>query len=634
MTHSELGAQNEILNKNLKYLEEKHSVFYAKVINFIENSENESNTIEIVNSKNNLLNFSISRNGKKFFLHSNYDPYKEGYIVSDLEDDLFDTIVILGFGLGYHVEQIIGRFPDRNKLIIETDIEIFVTCLKCRDITGILGAKNVTLVLTSDYKEIYNELVILHKHSVIFSLKFVQLGSYNHIYSKMWSELQTEFLKYLNDYVVNVRTQMAFNKLWLYNFFSNILHLDQTANFNSFEGKFETVPAILVSAGPSLEKSIPYLKSLENKALIIAAGSTINSLLKNGIIPHMILGIDGGEAMSESFNLVDRDDILLAFMLNLHYDCVNKYKGPKLYIKTTSEPHVYYFEKKVGLSTTEVIAGASVANVTLDFLVKLGCDPIILVGQDLAYTGMKSHAEGSICSLNITNAVHSIENDKVFVKVKDMFGEITYTNQVFLTMKYWFDNYFKMMSGKRTFINASAGGMKLENVISMNLEEVLGKYCTERIEIRSKISEIHKESLCKNLIDNYKIKEFFTELRDVAQKSKESSDKRIKMCRRVLKNLKNGIVKNATNKIKDINKITKKLEEDDFYRDFILARCSNAVNMFKNNAEQEILKVSSINEKLIILYEGLLKQFCEAEDKIQSLIINIDALVNKEEDKM
>ncbi|MCX7748435.1 MAG: DUF115 domain-containing protein [Clostridia bacterium] len=626
MTHTGNAVQNEVLDKNLQILKEYYQEIYDNIIKRLEEQTVGNESIEAVSTKNGLVNFSVSRGDRKFFLHSNYDPYKEGYVLTEFEDDKFDTVIIYGLGLGYHVEQFIERFPERNKIIIEPDYDIFLMCMESRDITHILRAKNVYLIVKDNKDGIFSDITYFYRYSLIYSLKFIQLVSYKNINNDLWQNFQSEFIRYLNNYVINVRTMAVFNMMWLNNFFMNIQKLHQIAEFGSFKDQFESVPAVLVSAGPSLEKNMHYLKQLENKAVIVAAGSALTPLLKNGIIPHMTVGIDGSQEMSDVFNKVDREDILLAFILNLHYDCIQKYKGPLLFLKTEHEPHVKYFENEMDVSSPRLKSGGSVAHIALDTLFNLGCEPIIMIGQDLAYTNMKSHVDGRDGAETIGKA----EAEKSYVKTKDMYGNDIYTIKVFLTMKDWFDSYFTDKKGQRTFINASAGGLELKNTVHMDFEEAIEKYFTKTYDIRSQLNHLHKESLGKKVFDEEKIWQFIEKLNEDAKKVKKMSDKRIKMCQRVINSLKKGISKNYSEKLKEINKITKKLEEDTFYTSFVLYRSNDIIIAHKNSAEREALQEKDMHKKLLILYEGLINQFRETAWKIEYIIETTEKFIEKQ----
>ena len=56
--------------------------------------------------------------------------------------------------------------------------------------------------------------------------------------------------------------------------------------------KFRGVPAICVSAGPSLDEAIGELKQINHHALIIACDSAVNALVNSGITPHVVVTVD------------------------------------------------------------------------------------------------------------------------------------------------------------------------------------------------------------------------------------------------------------------------------------------------------------------------------------------------------
>ena len=58
-------------------------------------------------------------------------------------------------------------------------------------------------------------------------------------------------------------------------------------------------------------------------------------------------------------------------------------------------PFISWFHETLQLEKGTLTSGPSVANVSWDLGRRMGLGPIILVGQDLAYTGFRSHAEGA-----------------------------------------------------------------------------------------------------------------------------------------------------------------------------------------------------------------------------------------------
>src|SRR5690606_28441693 len=121
-------------------------------------------------------------------------------------------------------------------------------------------------------------------------------------------------------------------------------------------------------------------------------GSSFNPLLDFGIEPDLIVSIDGGEANYTHF--AGREiKAPLAFAPVIHPRILEEYSGPLLPMPMDQGLYNYILECS-GNSAEFLPAGPSVANTTLALMAEMGFNPIILVGQDLAFPGDQYHAEG------------------------------------------------------------------------------------------------------------------------------------------------------------------------------------------------------------------------------------------------
>jgi hypothetical protein len=60
-------------------------------------------------------------------------------------------------------------------------------------------------------------------------------------------------------------------------------------------GVFPRVPAVVVGAGPSLDKNLKGLTKLEGKVLVVAVDTAVRPLLAAGIRPHLVVAVDPSE---------------------------------------------------------------------------------------------------------------------------------------------------------------------------------------------------------------------------------------------------------------------------------------------------------------------------------------------------
>ncbi|NLK98687.1 MAG: motility associated factor glycosyltransferase family protein [Epulopiscium sp.] len=221
--------------------------------------------------------------------------------------------------------------------------------------------------------------------------------------------------------------------------------------------RYKGLPFIIVSAGPSLEKNIHLLSDLEGRAFIFAVGRTLKTLLWENIEPDMFCIIDPQyEPTYSQISGYENLDIPMVFFESASADTISKYKGPK-YIASDKKEHVENPEHIMDL-------GGSVATAILDLSIRFGGNPIVFVGQDLAFTDGQSHAYG--------NTVNESTNRR---KVKGQNGEWLDTTLGLLSFKHWIENKIKD-NPQIEFINATEGGAFIEGCKHMPLQNFIDQY--------------------------------------------------------------------------------------------------------------------------------------------------------------
>jgi hypothetical protein len=186
------------------------------------------------------------------------------------------------------------------------------------------------------------------------------------------------------------------------NLFSNFHELTRAFDADSLHHVFLNQPAIICGAGPSLDSSAKFLKQLQNKALILAGGSTLSSLASLGVTPHLGFALDPNPEEYQRLKLAYGQTYPLLFGARLEKRVLKEWKGPIGYMKTSSGG---FLEQKLqhllNLQTEPLLKGLSeealsVTTMALSAAVSLGCHPIYLVGIDLAYVEDKRYASGVV----------------------------------------------------------------------------------------------------------------------------------------------------------------------------------------------------------------------------------------------
>ncbi len=461
-----------VLENNLELLKKR----YPDIYNEIKDIYVDSNMYRIIENGEGQKTLKVTQSfcgeSKSHFLHSKYHPHIEAdRFAREHYNPEFPTHILYGFGLGYHIEKIAGLLGSGSRLyVIENNLTVFKSALENMDLCSILENPCIFLIVSKDVVHISKRV------KKIIDDNFDEVNFITHPASLKAIPSENEYFKFVmenwnlkksitDDYNNNLQNNASEN-----------LKLN-SPNVGIFFDKFKDVPIIVVSTGPSLDKNIDLLREAKNRALIISAGSALRPLLMRNIEPDLFAIIDPQEATYNQIKGYENIGIPLIYLATAASYTISRYLGPKL---------VAYYGKYDNGSEYTVDSGGSVATTILDIAIKMGGNPIILVGQDLAYVNGKNHAQhGSHTS------IYSPEL-KNMRRVKGQNGEMLYTSLGLLSYKYWIEN--RILNEQRIFINATEGGAYIEGMKHIKLRDVISDYLKESFNFKDEIESILKES--------------------------------------------------------------------------------------------------------------------------------------------
>jgi hypothetical protein len=433
-------------------------------------------------------------------LHSAYDPASEAKIWADhvLESE-WQIAVVLGLGLGYHIEELAKRYPERVILVVEPDAQVAQKTMQQRNLKEIFAGSKVTLSVSKDVSEVASALFQNIRRRVYQrKLKLLAWPPTLRLWRDFWTEVQRKLWESANHDFVNLNTYRSMSFLWLHNILENLPISVKDPGISTLFEKFTGKPAFLVAAGPSLDKNAHLLLQVKDRALIVAVLQAVRSLQRLGIKPDIVVSFDPKEAnYLRHFQDIDTNGVLLLYADMLFPRILAEHQGPRMVMGLDIHPLPSWIHMRMGIDKGTLHSGPSVANLTWDLLYRLGCDPIIFVGQDLAFTNNKSHAEqvggGSVLSPELLDKVNSKPEDYAFVE--DMHGNQLLTNRPMLGMKTWFEERIATVGGNRRCINATEGGARIAGTQAMSLHAAIDLYCTEEFSPYQQLMDIHASEL-------------------------------------------------------------------------------------------------------------------------------------------
>lgn len=531
-----------------------------------------------------------TKNGKPnakvngYFLHSNYNPEAEAdkYIENNYKEGYLN--ILFGYGLGYIANSITKRYEETETLVYDP-LHHYLNIENKDNILGVF----------SNFKDFSKHC---ENYIADFDRKVNILISpnYDKIFEREYKEL-LDFIHHIQiEDIVNENTIRFFGDLWQENYIMNLYYVHKDQSLKELYNKYDC-PVILASGGPSLTKQLPLLKKIKDKCLIISAGSTINSLLAADIIPDYVVTMDGGESNYLHFKNINNYDFDLIYGLGNAWRIERDFKGNRYSFCFYGEDSIQKRIKEgLGKEIPMLSTGGTVAITALEIASKISTGPIAIIGQDLAYTNNKSHAEN--------NNHYSELNDEFFKKdmafeVEGYYGEPVKTNHQFSSMRKGLEKLYQILKNDHIIYNCTEGGVKINGIPQLDF----AAFCKDYIYHTNDISKL-KSSNAVNDVAMYK--EFMSQEIEVYLKIKKLLIEAVHLLKGERYNTMFSV-----NTLKKLDKIDSKLKE--YYPQVIMERIIDPITMdvMRMNIDNKKIeakeKFKQIHKQNMYLYENILE---------------------------
>ncbi len=336
--------------------------------------------------------------------------------------------IIVGCNLGYGINHLLMNSPDSHKVIVlEPRPEMLMACLGQTDFEPFIAAKKLHFCLPDENYlfQVIKNLDLQYIYGQIHMRLDIPSQQLGPEYAK-WSRVVKQKLE---NFTVELATLRFRQDIMVGNELKNFKRAMNDGSLLPLEGRGKGVGAVILGAGPSLAEFAPKLKENRGYALYTTALQSMPILQRHGLKPNFCLAIDYDDSMLRSYDHLDPEfakDVPLVYSTKCNPELVERYPGPTIPLWTLGGMGTFVMQGR------ELVldAGGNVSLTLTRFLRWVQVSHIVLVGQDFAWAGDRSHSEGHHAS----RAVRTF-NPKFHQRLKNAHGEEIISTVQYLTSK-------------------------------------------------------------------------------------------------------------------------------------------------------------------------------------------------------
>ena len=424
--------------------------------------------------------------GRGIYVHSRYRPLEEAAkFLDNLPAVDNPTFFIGGLGLGYHLLELERRYDGPMLIVAEDDLGLLKAALCLHDFSGLIDNGRLILLTSTDKNALHRKLSTCNAN-VLLGLQILALPHTKRYHARFHEQMRRLLTDFVSVARTNLVTLLKNARITFKNIALNLPAYLGNRGIEVLQGKAAGYPAIVVAAGPSLARNFAQLGPLRERAVIISVQTVLRLLHSLRIMPHFVTSLDFHEVSTEFFRGVDDvSDCALIAEPKATWHVLDMFGGGKRVLW-----HKLYdtLLQEHGPARGSLRPGTTVAHLAFYLAQHLGCDPIIFVGQDLAFSEGMFYMPGSpiekiwrpelnrFQTIEMKQWERIARNRPILRTTKDIHGRDTYNDELLFTYREQFES--DIATAPQRIIQASEGGVPLAGAEVIPLRAAAERYCT------------------------------------------------------------------------------------------------------------------------------------------------------------
>lgn len=412
-----------------------------------------------------------------------------------------EMTIILGIGNGFLLNHILHTMkPEHKVLVVEPVSYLTKIVLENYDFSHFF--KNKSLIITTTKDETRDVFAMIDSQLIIISYKYI-CENYT-LRRSEYLEIGLLIKNLINQISCSVGTIIGAGKVMAHNNIESLPYIIKYRGVAELINLFVDKPAILVNTGPSLEKNIHNLINIQDKVVIIAVAQALRLLLAYDIKPDFICTVDYGKTNYSHFEGLMDSQIPLIALDKTYPPILKEYQGP-IFITTAPFASDDKSAPAILNGRGTVQGGGSVSHLCFNIAIAMGCNPITLIGSDLALGEMSHNKQvDSIGTVKVDKETNQIKwevqdpfsnlygdtyNMGQAQQIPGYFGGAVLSTTALISFLTTYEHMIERLPKDKIIINATEGGAQIKGAKRLRLKQVIDTYCQLKIN-KTKFKEL------------------------------------------------------------------------------------------------------------------------------------------------
>ena len=489
-------------------------------------------------------------NGRDLRLNSLYDPAYEAKRWAKKQEMINrrTAIALMGFSTGVYLKALMMELrPDTAFFVYEPLEGLFAFLCAFADLSDIIVNTRVRLAVTDKQHSLMSDEMIHELATFRPEAKGIITPFYssNEAFDKICSELEIMMVSTRN-YQSNRGRNALRCRMYAWNHMRNAYLLADLRKRIP-----EGMPAIIVSAGPSLRGNVEVLKQIKGHAFILCTDRALAVLDEHGIIPDAIVSLDAEKSADYmKADVAEGVPVICSYQLNI--DTQKLYYDRRIFYHALSYEYEIIGEKVEAQNGLD--QGGNVAGGAFTVCEFLGIKTVVLIGQDLAFINGQHHADSKS---------DGAPTDLDVCEIKGIDGNMVLSNSMWIGFRNFFERQISLHPEMRV-IDATEGGALIEGTEIMTLKGVADTICVNDYDMDSVIKDLPYAENEEEYLKTVEVQEkWIKDLDMIAENSREL----VGICNRLLKTCKYNDIndRKAHNTINKMDKLREQIYDTRVY---------------------------------------------------------------------